>query len=126
MNFNKKRPVFLDLLKIDMPATAILSIGHRISGILLFLSIPFFLYLFDLSLTSEEGFDQARSILNQGFIKFLCVMLLWGLIHHLLAGIRFLLLDMHIGMSKQAASKSAWLVHVTEIVSLLIAVFILL
>ena len=126
MNFNKKRPVFLDLLKIDMPATAILSIGHRISGVLLFLSIPFFLYLFDLSLASEAGFDQAMSILNQGFIKVLCVMLLWGLIHHLLAGIRFLLLDIHIGMNKQAASKSAWFVHITEVISLLIAVFILL
>lgn len=126
MNLNNKRPVFLDLLRIDMPATAILSIGHRISGVLLFLSIPFFLYLFDLSLASQAGFDEAKSILDQSLVKYGCIILLWGLIHHFLAGIRFLLIDLHIGLSKSAANKGAWLIHVSEIIILFVVVWVLL
>jgi len=109
-----------------MPATAVLSIGHRISGVLLFFSIPLFLYLFELSLSNQAGFDQAKSILQHGFFKFVLLVLLWSFIHHFLAGIRFLLLDLHIGMNKKAANKGAWLIHISEIVILFIVVFIIL
>ncbi len=126
MNYNRKRPVFLNLLKIDMPAAAILSIGHRISGVLLFFSIPFFLYLFELSLSNQDGFNQVKLILNQGVVKFAVLVLLWGFIHHFLAGIRFLLIDIHIGMDKRQANKGAWIVHISEIVILLVVVFVLL
>jgi len=126
MSSNNKRPVFLNLTKINMPATAILSIGHRISGVLLFFSIPLFLYLFELSLSNQAGFDQAQSILEHGFFKFILLVLLWGFIHHFLAGIRFLLLDLDIGMNKKAANKGAWLIHISEIVILFFVVFIIL
>ncbi|NOX43219.1 MAG: succinate dehydrogenase, cytochrome b556 subunit [Gammaproteobacteria bacterium] len=126
MNYNKKRPVFLDILKIDMPAMAILSIGHRISGVLLFLSIPFFLYLFDLSLSNQDGFNQVKSILSHGVVKYAVVMLFWGFIHHFFAGIRFLLIDIQIGMDKNSASKGAWFVHICEIIALLIVVWFIL
>lgn len=126
MNYNRKRPVFLNLLKIDMPAAAILSIGHRISGVLLFFSIPLFLYLFELSLSNQDGFNQVKLILNQGVVQFAVLVLLWGFIHHFLAGIRFLLIDIHIGMDKRQANKGAWIVHISEIVILLVVVFVLL
>ena len=125
MNFNKKRPVFLNLLRIHMPATAILSIGHRISGVLLFLAIPLFLYLFELSLSGQAGFDQVKTFLGSGLIKIVCIVMLWGLIHHLLAGLRFLLLDIHVGMSKSMAKNSAWLIHISEIIILFFLVMVL-
>ncbi len=125
MNYNKKRPVFLNLFKIDMPATALLSIGHRIAGVLLFFSIPLFLYLFELSLSNQDGFNQVKLILNQGVIKFTVLVLLWGFIHHFLAGIRFLLIDIHIGIDKRQASQGAWVIHISEIVILLVMVFVI-
>ena len=125
MNNNKKRPVFLNLLRIDMPATAILSIGHRISGVLLFLAIPLFLYLFELSLSGQAGFDQVKLLLNTGLLKIICIVLLWGLIHHILAGLRFLLLDIHIGMSKGMAKNTAWFIHISEIIILFVLVMVL-
>lgn len=109
-----------------MPATAIMSIGHRISGVILFISIPFFLYLFDLSLSGPDGFIEARRILDTFVVKFFSVILLWGLIHHFLAGIRFLLIDIHIGMGKGPANKGAWLVHVSELVILFFVVLVIL
>lgn len=126
MNDNNNRPVFLNLLRIDLPVTAVISIGHRISGLAMFLSIPFFLYLFDLSLSSAEGFAKATAWLDNFAVKLICILMLWGLIHHFLAGIRFLLIDMQIGMGKAAANRGAWLVHVAELVVLFVAVAVLL
>ena len=92
----------------------------------MFLSIPFFLYLFDLSLSGPQGFEQTKTWLGSTPVKLLCILMLWGLIHHFLAGIRFLLIDMQIGMGKAAANKGAWLVHVSELLLLFVAVAVLL
>lgn len=104
------RPVFLNLLQFRFPIGAIMSIGHRASGTLLALAIPFGIYLLDLSLKGQDGFARATEILGSGIVRFLLFFLLWGLIHHLLAGIRFLLIDFDIGVDKESASKSATLV----------------
>jgi succinate dehydrogenase / fumarate reductase cytochrome b subunit len=107
----KPAPKFLNLLLIKLPPGGIASIGHRISGVLMFLSIPLLAWLFGLSLENAQGFEQARQHLHSTPIMLLSVLLVWSLSHHLLAGIRHLLLDVGIGLDKATARLSAWLVN---------------
>jgi succinate dehydrogenase / fumarate reductase cytochrome b subunit len=107
----KPAPKFLNLLIIKLPPGGIASIGHRISGVLMFLSIPLLAWLFGLSLENAQGFQQARQHLQSTPVMLLSVLLVWSLIHHLLAGVRHLLLDVGIGLDKATARLSAWLVN---------------
>ncbi len=95
---NKQRPVNLDLLSMRFPITAISSILHRITGVLLFLGVPFLLWLLSLSLKSNEGFNQAYAVIFDSFLgSFLFWAVLSSLAYHVVAGIRHLLMDMGIG-----------------------------
>ncbi len=105
-----RRPKNLNLLSVKFPMSAILSIGHRASGILLFLSLPYFLYFLQLSLTNETGFLLAKAELQGPLVKLFCVFIIWGLAHHFFSGIRYFLLDFDIGIDKNSAKKSAILV----------------
>ncbi len=103
------RPVFLNLLLIRQPITAVVSIAHRLSGMLLFLAIPVVLYLLEQSLSSPQGFADAAAFLDGGWVKLALVILSWALAHHFAAGIRFLFLDMDIGIDLASARcSSAW------------------
>jgi succinate dehydrogenase / fumarate reductase cytochrome b subunit len=121
MNLTENRPVYLNLLRIRQPVTAVVSIFHRISGILMVLFLPGLLYLLQLSLASPEGFSQAATILDGRVARLFGVLMTWALAHHLLAGIRFLILDFDIGLTKGIARKTAWLVHTGGIVVAVIA-----
>lgn len=114
MAVSDNRPFFLNLVKIRLPVTGFVSIFHRISGLLLFLAIPFSVYLLDISLQGDSGFNKAIDILNIPLIKAASVILLWSILHHFIAGIRFLLTDFDIGLEKQQATLFAWLVFVVE------------
>ncbi len=107
----KTPPKFLNLLAIRLPAGGIASIGHRISGVLMFLSIPLFAGLFALSLKNEQGFRQAVDFLHATPFRLLSVLLVWALLHHLFAGIRHLFLDIDRGVGKQQARFSARVVN---------------
>ncbi len=97
-----------DLSTYRYPPPAIVSILHRISGVLLFLvGIPFILYLFQNSLTSELSFENYRSAVSSWFGKLVLLALIWAFIHHLLAGIRFLLLDLHIAGEREQGANTA-------------------
>jgi succinate dehydrogenase / fumarate reductase cytochrome b subunit len=111
MRTTENRPRFLNLLQIRMPIGAVASIAHRISGVLLFLILPAAVFLLELSVRSPEGFNQARAILHAPLVQLLGLVLAWALLHHLLAGIRFLLLDLEIGIERKQARASAWLVN---------------
>lgn len=108
-------PKFLDLLRIQMPVGAVLSIAHRISGVLLFLALPFMVYLLALSLQGPAGYALAMDRLGSLPVQLLLILLAWSLFHHLLAGIRHLLLDIHIGVEKRTARRSAWLVNLAAL-----------
>jgi len=114
-----KRPVYLNLLKIRLPVAGMVSFAHRISGVLLFLFIPYAVYLFDLSLTSAESFQQLHDTLNTPLMLLMQLLVLWALTHHFFAGIRFLLIDAEIGIEKNSARLGAWLVWLAEAVSML-------
>ena len=109
-------PVFLDLFRIHFPAGAITSIAHRIAGVLLFLAFPFLVYLLDLSLQGADGFAQAGDLLQSGWLRVVSVPVAWSLFHHLLAGVRFLLIDVDVGSHLAPARRSARLVNVLGIV----------
>ena len=105
-----KRPVFLNLLQIRLPVSGVVSILHRISGVLLFLCIPGSLWIFNASLASEHHFKQLVELLRHPLSIILITLVFWMLAHHLLAGIRHLMLDFDIGVEKHSSIKSSWLV----------------
>jgi len=119
---NDSRPVYLNLLKIRLPLTGMISFAHRISGVILFLALPFAVYLLDLSVESESSFQKVQQILQQPFLVFVQILLLWSLTHHFFAGIRFLLIDAEIGVEKSSARSGAWIVLLAEVLTSLIIV----
>ena len=126
---NKKtdtRPVNLNLLKIRQPITAIASIGHRISGVLLFLSIPFVIWMLDRSLQGPSGYADVTALFDNGLIKILALLFAWSAAHHFFAGIRFLLLDIEIGLDLATARTSAMVVNVLGVIGVLIATVMIL
>lgn len=115
-----KRPVFLNLLRIRQPPSAVLSIGHRISGVLMVLLLPLLIYLLDLSLRGPDAYARITAWFDDWAGKLLLVALAWMLAHHLLAGIRFLMLDVHWGVERQSARRSAWVVNVLGVLVALV------
>ena len=111
----KKRPKNLDLTTIRLPLPGKVSILHRVSGVGLFLFLPVLLWLFSASLTSAETFATFRSVFASLPAKVVLAGLLWAFVHHFCAGIRFLLLDLHVGIEKEAARKSAAVVFAVSI-----------
>ena len=112
---NQSRPVYLNLFKIRLPVTGIVSLAHRVSGVLLFLAIPFLIYLVDLSIESPEGYQSAINWLQNPVVMFIQLVLVWSLAHHFFAGLRFLLLDFDIGVTKSGSTFTSWLVIVAEV-----------
>ncbi len=106
----KQRPKYLALNEIRQPVPAIVSILHRISGVGIFLMLPFLLYLLDRSLTSPETFETFAAVVDNWFVKLILFGLLWAYLHHFCAGIRFLLLDMHKGVDLAPARMSSKIV----------------
>ena len=111
----KKRPKNLDLTTIKLPLPGKVSILHRVSGAGLFLCLPVILWLFSASLTSADTFATFKSVFSSLPAKFIMAGLIWAFVHHACAGIRFLLLDMHIGIEKEEARKSAAVVLAVSI-----------
>ena len=122
----RTRPKNLDLISVKFPMSAIMSVGHRAAGIVLFLSLPYFLYLLHMSLTSETGFELARAELQSPLVKLISLALIWALAHHFIAGLRYFLLDLDIGIGKNIAQKSAILVMVSGFIMFVIFALLLL
>ena len=118
-----QRPVYLNLIKIRLPLPGIISFAHRITGVILFLSLPFAVYLLDLSIESEQSFAEVQQILKQPVMLFVQILLLWSLAHHFFAGIRFLLIDAEIGVEKSQARLGSWLVLLAEGLTLFAIVY---
>jgi succinate dehydrogenase / fumarate reductase cytochrome b subunit len=116
----KVRPKYLSLaallFEIRLPLPGWVSILHRVSGLLLFLGTLWVLFLLDRSLASESGFESARAYLAHPVVKLALLVLIWSYCHHFCAGIRFLLLDIHVGVEKQAARRSGLAVIVVALV----------
>ena len=101
------RPVNLDLTTVKFPLPAITSILHRISGVALFFGIGVVLYLLQLSLESEAGFERVTELFRATPVKLVVWLLLTGLLYHLRAGIKHLLMDWGLGESREGALRGA-------------------
>ncbi|MBQ0958836.1 succinate dehydrogenase, cytochrome b556 subunit [Ideonella sp. 4Y11] len=126
----KQRPEFrninalTDLRNYRLPPAGIVSILHRISGMVMFLLLPLVIWLFDTSVTSEVSFDTFRSAFEAGLgpvpgvlVKLVVLGLIWAYLHHFTAGVRHLLMDATHSVSKEQGKSSA---IITLAVSLLL------
>lgn len=120
MQTTVKRPKYLNLVKIRLPIPGIVSIAHRLSGVLMFLAIPLMAYMLHLASSGEAGFSQAQVIMQHPLTRLVIVILSWSLFHHLFAGIRYLLIDMDVGVDKPTARASASIVFVAGLLAALI------
>lgn len=116
----KKRPKYLDVTRIRLPLPGRVSILHRVSGVGLFLMLPFLIWLFQSSVISPRCFQFLMTVVANPFVKILLTGLLWAYLHHFCAGIRFLLLDVHVGINLAAARRSAAAVLVVSLVLTLV------
>lgn len=109
--FQRKRPKYLNLFKIKQPLPAQVSILHRISGVLLFFpGIPLLLCSLQMLLGSPESFTGLQLILASPFVKCTLLLPVWFFMHHFCAGIRYLALDLHYGISLEQARLSSKIV----------------
>jgi len=102
-----KRPVNLDIGTIDLPLAAWTSITHRISGVVIFAGIAVLLFLFNLSLSGEAGFERAQQLLGSALARLVVWAILSALAYHMVAGCKHLLLDFGVGESKAAGPVGA-------------------
>lgn len=117
----QQRPVFLNPLKIRLPAGAVASILHRASGLLLFAVIPVALVLLQRSLSSADEFDRLADTSGSGVAsRLFLALLLAAMIYHFCAGMRILLLDMDIGLALPQARNSARFVLAAGAIALLL------
>ena len=116
-----KRPEFrninalTDLPGYRLPAAGIVSILHRISGALLFILMPFIIWMFDTSISSEISFSRFKAAFNSGLgfvpgwiVKLVALALIWAYLHHFIAGVRHVWMDVsHAAVSKEFGRSSA-------------------
>jgi succinate dehydrogenase / fumarate reductase cytochrome b subunit len=114
MKTNKNRPVFLNLTQIHLPAAGIVSVLHRISGVLLVFSLPLFLYLLQLSLSGPHGFEKVHEMLVSplGRAATLLGVVVFG--HHFFAGIRHLFMDLDLGVTRASGRLGAYAVFFVD------------
>ncbi|MEO0316755.1 MAG: succinate dehydrogenase, cytochrome b556 subunit [Pseudomonadota bacterium] len=105
----------LQIMKYRLPAAGMISILHRVSGAALFLLLPFLLFLFDKSITSEISYAFLQGYMSHPLVKLVVALCAWGYLHHFCAGIRHLIMDLHIGLSKEGAAKSAKIVFAVSL-----------
>lgn len=116
------RPVYLNLLRIDLPLPGWVSILHRVSGALLFAALPLGVWALSVSLVDEAGFQRIAGRVTHPLAKSVLLLLIWAFVHHLLAGLRHLALDVHWGMDLHHARQTGSAVLLaTGLVTLLAA-----
>ncbi len=133
----KKRPefrninAFTDLRTYRLPVAGIVSILHRISGALMFILMPFIIWMFDTSVSSEFSFARFKAAFNSGlwlfpgwFMKLVALALIWAFLHHFIAGLRHLWMDVsHKAVEKGFGKSSAiFTLAVSVVVTLALAI----
>jgi succinate dehydrogenase / fumarate reductase cytochrome b subunit len=104
----------VDAVKYRLPLAGVVSILHRVSGILMFVLLPFIVWLFDVSLSSEASYESFTSAFGAGigflpgwFVKLVCLSLIWAFLHHFIAGVRHLWMDVSHSVTKEQGRSSA-------------------
>ena len=114
--------VFVDLPGYRLPAAGFVSILHRISGLLLFLLLPFIVWLFDVSVSSEVSYERFTAAFTVGLaglpgwvVKLVALALIWSYLHHAIAGVRHLWMDANHSVGKEQGHSSAIVVLATSL-----------
>ena len=110
MNNKNKRPVYLNLFQIRLPVAGVVSILHRITGVVMVISLPLSLYALQQSLVSADEYAAVTGYLSLPWVRVLLMALAVALALHFLAGVRHLLLDIDVGVTRRVARWSAWAV----------------
>lgn len=118
--FVNNRPVNLDLRTIRMPIIAILSILHRISGIILFLGMPVLLWMLGKSINSEADFKSLQSLLDIVFFKLIFIGILAALAYHIIAGVKHLIMDLGYGETMQGAKTASIIVILLSLMAFIL------
>jgi succinate dehydrogenase / fumarate reductase cytochrome b subunit len=131
-NTLKERPVFRNIhitqiAGYRLPPAGWVSILHRVSGALMFVLLPFIIWLFDVSLSTEGSYGQFTSAFEVGvgfvpawFVKLVCFALIWAYLHHFIAGVRHLWMDMTHSVSKQQGHSSALITLISSVLLTLV------
>ncbi|HYP84786.1 succinate dehydrogenase, cytochrome b556 subunit [Variovorax sp.] len=107
--------VFTDVSTYRLPPAGIVSILHRASGALMFVLMPFIIWMFDTSVSSEVSFERFKAVFNSGFsfvpgwfVKLVALALIWAYLHHFIAGLRHIWMDVsHSAVNKEFGRSSA-------------------
>ena len=102
------RPKHLNLMEIRLPLPAFVSILHRVSGAILFLLLPLVLCLLGSSLESQQAFGQFKAWVSSPLLKIVLIGILWAYLHHICAGIRHLVMDLHVGLELETARATSF------------------
>jgi succinate dehydrogenase / fumarate reductase cytochrome b subunit len=104
----------IDAVKYRLPLAGVVSILHRVSGVIMLALLPFVIWLFDTSVSSEVSYDEFSSAFVAGIgvipgflVKLVCLALIWAFLHHFVAGVRHLWMDMTHSVSKDQGRQSA-------------------
>lgn len=120
---NKNCPKHLSILKINLPLPGIVSILHRISGVLLFVALPLLLFTLDQSLRSIETYTNLTEMLSHPILKLVLLGLMWAFLHHFCAGLRYLAIDLHLVSHLSAArTSSKWVMLVSLSLTVILGV----
>jgi len=124
----KPRPTYRNIhitqiLQYRLPPAGIVSILHRVSGVLMFILMPFIIWMFDTSVSSEISFARFTSAFNNGIgfvpgflVKLVALALIWAYLHHFIAGVRHLWMDMTHSVTKEQGHSSAIVTLVSSVV----------
>ena len=110
---------FIDAIGYRLPLAGLVSILHRASGLVMFILLPFIIWMFDTSLTSEITYSQFTAVFHGGagwFFKLLALALIWAYLHHLIAGLRHLWMDATHAVSLQFGRSSALFTLIVSVV----------
>lgn len=122
MTTPRQRPVCFHLLQLHFPLTALVSIVHRLTGLLLFLALAPAIWLLERSLSDAAGYAQVQLLLQTWPLHLLGILLWWALAHHLLAGLRVVLIDAEFGVERGAARRAALWVFAAGILAVVAGV----
>jgi succinate dehydrogenase / fumarate reductase cytochrome b subunit len=114
------RPKNLDFSTFSLPLPAITSILHRISGVFIFAGLALLLWLFGESLSSEQGFNNVAMWMDNLIVKLVLWAVISGLLYHLIAGIKHLIMDLGIGETLEGAQMGAKLVVALSAISIIL------
>lgn len=115
-----KRPEFrninvADIKNYRLPPAGVVSILHRISGAALFLALPLLLCIITAGFGAAEKFAAIATCLAHPLVKFVLLGLIWAVLHHACAGVRYLMIDVHVKVSKEGGRQTAMAVFAVSL-----------